>query len=84
VTEMAVVATAVPEWATKEPCLMGIDEAGRGPVLGNPPFSIFPDDLRFQFGELCFAYLGELYPCSLLDVFLLLISCCIVRQYNVL
>ncbi|PAN16070.1 hypothetical protein GQ55_3G033000 [Panicum hallii var. hallii] len=22
------------EWATKEPCLMGIDEAGRGPVLG--------------------------------------------------
>ncbi|XP_066359762.1 ribonuclease H2 subunit A-like [Miscanthus floridulus] len=27
-------AAPVPEWATKEPCLMGIDEAGRGPVLG--------------------------------------------------
>nr|CAB3463116.1 unnamed protein product [Digitaria exilis] len=27
-------AAAAPEWATKEPCLMGIDEAGRGPVLG--------------------------------------------------
>ncbi|EMS62908.1 Ribonuclease H2 subunit A [Triticum urartu] len=26
-------AAAGPEWATKEPCLMGIDEAGRGPVL---------------------------------------------------
>ncbi|TVU26875.1 hypothetical protein EJB05_29446 [Eragrostis curvula] len=24
---------APPEWATKEPCMMGIDEAGRGPVL---------------------------------------------------
>ncbi|XP_052135496.1 ribonuclease H2 subunit A [Oryza glaberrima] len=27
-------AAVAPEWATKEPCLMGIDEAGRGPVLG--------------------------------------------------
>ena len=28
------VQTSVPDWAGAEECCMGIDEAGRGPVLG--------------------------------------------------
>ena len=40
-----IVESCVPEVTKQKPCAMGIDEAGRGPVLGRPFFDFSSSSL---------------------------------------
>ena len=55
------VQSAVPDWAKTEQCCMGIDEAGRGPVLGTRAVSIAPSPCLPR-SPTPLPYLGSLSP----------------------